>query len=172
MQSVLQDLGRAGHGDLGVAFSGAADKDAARQANRLVGNAPDEAVVETLFDGLSVTAHGLQVLALTGAEARAVVGTAPTYLSFDIDALDPAYAPGTGTPEMGGFTAREALQIVRGLRGLDLIAADVVEVADGHEGQCSWGGSAAMMGWSFGITPTLAAPPGEPMSSKNSTFAV
>lgn len=73
MQSVLQDLGRAGHGDLGVAFSGAADKDAARQANRLVGNAPDEAVVETLFDGLSVTAHGLQVLALTGAEARAVV---------------------------------------------------------------------------------------------------
>jgi guanidinopropionase len=63
------------------------------------------------------------------AEARAVVGTAPTYLSFDIDALDPAYAPGTGTPEMGGFTSREALQIVRGLRGLDLIGADVVEVA-------------------------------------------
>jgi guanidinopropionase len=63
------------------------------------------------------------------AEARAVVGTAPTYLSFDIDALDPAYAPGTSTPEMGGFTAREALQIVRGLRGLDLIGADVVEVA-------------------------------------------
>lgn len=73
MQSLLQDLGRAGHGDLGVAFSGAADKDAARQANRLVGNAPDEAVVETLFGGLSVTARGLQVLALTGAEARAVV---------------------------------------------------------------------------------------------------
>lgn len=73
MQSLLQDLGRAGHGDLGVAFSGAADKDAARQANRLVGNAPDEAVVETLLSGLSVTAHGLQVLALTGAEARAVV---------------------------------------------------------------------------------------------------
>jgi KipI family sensor histidine kinase inhibitor len=73
MQSLLQDLGRAGLGDLGVAFSGAADKDAARQANRLVGNAPGEAVVETLFGGLSVTARGLQVLALTGAEARAVV---------------------------------------------------------------------------------------------------
>jgi guanidinopropionase len=63
------------------------------------------------------------------AEARAVVGDRRTYLSFDIDALDPAYAPGTGTPEMGGFTAREALQIVRGLRGLDFIGADVVEVA-------------------------------------------
>lgn len=63
------------------------------------------------------------------AEARAVVGTGRTYLSFDIDALDPAYAPGTGTPEMGGFTAREALQIVRGLGGLDLVGADVVEVA-------------------------------------------
>ena len=76
MQSVLEDLGRAGHGDLGVAFSGAADKDAARQANRLVGNAPGEAVVETLFGGLSLTARGLQVLALTGAEARAVVADA------------------------------------------------------------------------------------------------
>jgi len=73
MQSLLQDLGRAGHGDLGVAFSGAADKDAARQANRLVGNAPGEAVVETLLGGLSLTARGLQVLALTGAEARSEV---------------------------------------------------------------------------------------------------
>lgn len=74
----------------------------------------------------AVIARGLpEVLA----EARSVVGTAPAYLSFDIDALDPAYAPGTGTPEMGGFTAREALQIVRALRGLDLIGADVVEVA-------------------------------------------
>ncbi|KQU16098.1 agmatinase [Methylobacterium sp. Leaf94] len=63
------------------------------------------------------------------AEARAVIGPLPAYLSFDIDALDPAYAPGTGTPEMGGFTAREALQIVRSLRGLDLVGADVVEVA-------------------------------------------
>ncbi|MCJ2045061.1 agmatinase [Methylobacterium sp. J-078] len=74
----------------------------------------------------AVLGHGLpEVLA----EARAVVGDGRTYLSFDIDALDPAYAPGTGTPEMGGFTAREALQIVRGLRGIDLIGADVVEVA-------------------------------------------
>ena len=63
------------------------------------------------------------------AEARAIAGRGRTYLSFDIDSLDPAYAPGTGTPEMGGFTAREALQIVRGLAGLDLVGADVVGVA-------------------------------------------
>ncbi|GEP02061.1 guanidinopropionase [Methylobacterium oxalidis] len=62
------------------------------------------------------------------AEARAIVGEGPAYLSFDIDALDPAYAPGTGTPEMGGFTGREALYLVRGLRGLDLVGGDLVEV--------------------------------------------
>ncbi|GBU18578.1 Guanidinopropionase [Methylobacterium jeotgali] len=65
----------------------------------------------------------------TVAEARAVVGEGPAYLSFDIDALDPAYAPGTGTPEPGGFTTREALYLVRSLRGLDLVGADLVEVS-------------------------------------------
>ncbi|GJD46354.1 Guanidinopropionase [Methylobacterium cerastii] len=63
------------------------------------------------------------------AEARAVVGAGPTYLSFDIDSLDPAYAPGTGTPEIGGLTTREALALLRSLRGLDLVGADLVEVA-------------------------------------------
>lgn len=63
------------------------------------------------------------------AEARRVVGDGPTYLSFDIDALDPAFAPGTGTPEIGGFTSLEGQLLVRGLSGLDLIGADVVEVA-------------------------------------------
>lgn len=63
------------------------------------------------------------------AEARRVVGKEPTYLSFDIDSLDPAFAPGTGTPEIGGLTPIEAQMLVRGLRGLDLIGADVVEVS-------------------------------------------
>ncbi|WP_238182102.1 agmatinase [Methylobacterium trifolii] len=63
------------------------------------------------------------------AEARAIVGAGPAYLSFDVDALDPAYAPGTGTPEIGGFTTREALYLLRALRGLDLVGADLVEVA-------------------------------------------
>ncbi len=63
------------------------------------------------------------------AQVHRVIGDRPAYLSFDIDALDPAYAPGTGTPECGGFTAREALALVRGLRGLDLVGADLVEVS-------------------------------------------
>lgn len=62
-------------------------------------------------------------------EVRAVVGDGPTYVSFDIDCLDPAFAPGTGTPEAGGFTMREAQFMVRGLRGLNLAGADVVEVS-------------------------------------------
>ena len=63
------------------------------------------------------------------AEARRVVGAGPTYVSFDIDSLDPAYAPGTGTPEIGGLTSLEAQLMIRGLKGLNLIGADVVEVA-------------------------------------------
>jgi guanidinopropionase len=63
------------------------------------------------------------------AEARRVVGTGPTYVSFDVDGLDPAFAPGTGTPEIGGYTPHEAQRILRGLRGLDLVGGDVVEVS-------------------------------------------
>jgi guanidinopropionase len=63
------------------------------------------------------------------AEARRVVGDGPTYISFDVDGLDPVYAPGTGTPEIGGFSTFEAQTMLRGLRGLDLIGGDVVEVA-------------------------------------------
>ncbi len=63
------------------------------------------------------------------AEARRIVGTEPAYFTFDIDAIDPAFAPGTGTPEIGGFTSREALQLVRGFRHLNLVGADMVEVS-------------------------------------------
>jgi guanidinopropionase len=62
-------------------------------------------------------------------EARRVVGDGPTYVSFDVDGLDPTYAPGTGTPEVGGLTTIQAQALLRGLRGLDLVGADVVEVA-------------------------------------------
>jgi len=63
------------------------------------------------------------------AEARRVAGGGPTYVSFDVDGLDPVYAPGTGTPEIGGFSTLEAQLMIRGLQGLDLIGGDVVEVA-------------------------------------------
>ncbi len=63
------------------------------------------------------------------AEARSLVGEGPTYISFDIDSIDPAYAPGTGTPEVGGLTTLEAQGLIRGLSGLNLVGADVVEVS-------------------------------------------
>ena len=63
------------------------------------------------------------------AEIRAQVGGGPLYLSFDIDSLDPAYAPGTGTIEIGGLTVHQGLEIIRGLRGLDLVGCDLVEVS-------------------------------------------
>ncbi|MET1412327.1 agmatinase [Roseibium sp. HPY-6] len=66
-------------------------------------------------------------------KARQVVGGGPTYLSFDIDSLDPAFAPGTGTPEIGGLTTREALRLIRGLKGLNFVGGDVVEVAPAYD---------------------------------------
>jgi guanidinopropionase len=62
-------------------------------------------------------------------DARRVVGDGPTYISFDVDGLDPVYAPGTGTPEIGGITTVEALRLLRGLSNLNLVGGDVVEVA-------------------------------------------
>lgn len=62
-------------------------------------------------------------------EARRVVGSGSTYISFDVDGLDPVYAPGTGTPEIGGITTIEAQALLRGLGGLNLIGGDVVEVS-------------------------------------------
>ncbi|MEZ5817478.1 MAG: agmatinase [Hyphomicrobiaceae bacterium] len=67
------------------------------------------------------------------AEARRVVGGGPTYVTFDIDSIDPALAPGTGTPEVGGLLPREALAIVRGLAGIDIVGGDVVEVAPQYD---------------------------------------
>lgn len=76
------------------------------------------------------------------AEARRVVGDGPTYVTFDVDVLDPAFAPGTGTPEIGGMTTLEAQQMIRGLRGLNLVGADVVEVSPPFD----QGGSTALVG--------------------------
>jgi guanidinopropionase len=66
-------------------------------------------------------------------KARAVIGDGPVYLSFDVDGLDPAFAPGTGTPEAGGLSAREVLAILRGMAGADVVGGDVVEVAPQYD---------------------------------------
>jgi agmatinase len=79
------------------------------------------------------------------ARARAVVGDGPTYVSFDIDALDPAFAPGTGTPEIGGLTTREAQAILRGLKGIDIVGADLVEVAPQYDATTNTAHAGAQM---------------------------
>ncbi|WP_439630455.1 agmatinase [Shinella sp.] len=66
-------------------------------------------------------------------KAKAIVGDGPTYLSFDVDSLDPSFAPGTGTPEIGGLTTREVLELIRGLKGVNLVGGDVVEVAPQYD---------------------------------------
>ncbi|MEM8741156.1 MAG: agmatinase [Pseudomonadota bacterium] len=66
-------------------------------------------------------------------KARAVIGDGPCYLSFDIDSLDPAFAPGTGTPEVGGLSTREAQAILRGMKGANIVGGDLVEVAPQYD---------------------------------------
>jgi len=61
------------------------------------------------------------------------VGKGPVYLSFDIDGLDPSFAPGTGTPEIGGLSVHQGLEIIRGLRGLDIVGADLVEISPPYD---------------------------------------
>jgi guanidinobutyrase len=67
------------------------------------------------------------------AEVRAKLGAGPVYLSFDIDGLDPSFAPGTGTPEIGGLTIWQALEIIRGCRGLDIVGCDLVEISPPYD---------------------------------------
>jgi agmatinase len=96
----------------------------------------------TVIHAEEISGFGIDAIV---AKARAVVGDGPVYLSFDIDCLDPAFAPGTGTPEIGGLTTREALAILRGLNGIDLIGADVVEVAPQYDGTSNTAHAGAQM---------------------------
>jgi agmatinase len=84
----------------------------------------------TVIHAEEVDALGVEAVV---AKARAVVGDGPVYVSFDVDAIDPAFTPGTGTPEVGGLTPREGQRILRGLAGLDIIGGDVVEVAPQYD---------------------------------------
>jgi agmatinase len=98
---------------------------------------PSEYLYEFAADSGMTCIHAQEIDTLgvpaVVAEAREVVGDGPVYVSFDIDALDPAFAPGTGTPEVGGLTTREAQAILRGLKGIDVVGGDVVEVAPQYD---------------------------------------
>ena len=87
--------------------------------------------------------------AATAARVREVVGGGPAYLSFDIDALDPAFAPGTGTPEIGGLASWQAQAILRGLRGLGWAGMDVVEVAPAYDVAEITALAAATVAWEY-----------------------
>ncbi|HXF55845.1 MAG TPA: agmatinase [Hyphomicrobiaceae bacterium] len=76
---------------------------------------------------------------------REVLGTGPAYISFDIDSLDPGFAPGTGTPEVGGLSPREVMELIRGAAGLDIVGGDVVEVAPQYDATSNTAQAAAQM---------------------------
>ncbi len=84
----------------------------------------------TVIEAKDVTELGTAAIV---AKAREVIGDGPTYFSFDVDSLDPAFAPGTGTPEIGGLTPREAMAIIRGMKGTNFVGGDVVEVAPAYD---------------------------------------
>jgi len=84
----------------------------------------------TVLDAAWVHRHGIDA---TVDRIRQCVGVQPTYLTFDIDALDPAFAPGTGTPVPGGLNSIQALEILRALQGIEFVGMDVVEVAPDYD---------------------------------------
>lgn len=106
-----------------------------------------------------VLAHEVwyQSLAPLMARVRATIGDAPCYLSFDIDGIDPAFAGGTGTPEIGGLTVPQALEIVRGCVGLNLVGADLVEVSPPYDTS----GNTALLGANL-LYEMLCVLPGVP----------
>ena len=91
-------------------------------------------------------------------KVRAIIGDAPCYLSFDIDGIDPAYAGGTGTPEIGGLSVPQALEIIRGCRGLNLVGADLVEVSPPYDPS----GNTALLGANL-LSEMLCVLPGVPV---------
>ncbi|MGE5115598.1 MAG: agmatinase [Betaproteobacteria bacterium] len=107
-----------------------------------------------------VQAHEVwyQSLAPLMERVRETVADAPCYLSFDIDGIDPAFAGGTGTPEVGGLTVPQALEIVRGCRGLNLVGADLVEVAPPYDTS----GNTALLGANL-LYEMLCVLPGVPV---------
>ena len=90
----------------------------------------DDTLGFNILDGPWVHEHGVRRVI---DEARRIVGDNPVYLTFDIDCLDPSYAPGTGTPVCGGLTTAQAMSIIRGLRGINLVGMDLVEVAPAYD---------------------------------------
>lgn len=105
---------------------------------RLSGNGWDDFDDDTQQNWLRVVADDIDDMGTAGVIKTILDAIPPedaVYLSVDIDVLDPAFAPGTGTPEPGGWTTRELIRILRGIEGLNVVGADVVEVSPAYQGQ-------------------------------------
>jgi agmatinase len=104
---------------------------------------------EFSFDSGMTVIHAEEFLRLgldrAIARIREVLGDGPAYISFDIDSLDPGFAPGTGTPESGGLFPREAMELVRAAAGLDIVGGDVVEVAPQYDATSNTAQAGAQM---------------------------
>jgi agmatinase len=103
--------------------------------------------------------------------ARRVVGDGPTYITFDIDSLDPSFAPGTGTPEIGGLTTREAQAILRGLKGVNLVGGDVVEVAPQYDSTSNTAHAGAQMLFEIASLMCFSPSVGESFSRREKVVA-
>lgn len=108
--------------------------------------ARDESIGFGIYSSIDVAERGAAEVV---SSLRSRIGTAPVYVSVDIDVLDPAHAPGTGTPEAGGLTSRELMQILRGLGDLNIVGADVVEVAPPYDWANITATAAAQMVYEF-----------------------
>jgi len=150
------------HSDTGGPFDGLRENHGAPFRNAVLAGVLDptrtvqiglrgasEYLYEFAYDSGMTCIHAEEVaemgVAAVVARAREVVGEGPAYVSFDIDALDPAFAPGTGTPEIGGLTTREAQAILRGLKGLDIVGGDLVEVAPQYDATSNTAHAGAQM---------------------------
>ena len=119
--------------DHGTMFFHAANEGIVEPANSVqigLRTTNDNPMDFNILDAPWVHEHGTKAVV---DKVKAVIGNRPVYLSFDIDCLDPAFAPGTGTPVCGGLSTNQAFEIVRGLRGLNLVGMDLMEVAPAYD---------------------------------------
>ena len=124
------DDGRVDHGTMFFHAAQQGIVDPARSVQVGLRTHNDETHGFNILDAAWVHTNGPQAVV---EEIKRVIGDNPTYLTFDIDCLDPCYAPGTGTPVCGGLTSWQALEIIRGLVGLNIVGMDVVEVAPAYD---------------------------------------
>ena len=120
------DLSRVDHGTMFYKAVKSGIVDPARSVQVGIRTTNDDTLGVNILDAPWVHEHGPVA---TAQRIREIVGTAPSYLSFDIDGLDPAFAPGTGTPVWGGLASWQAAAILRGLAGINIKGGDVVEVS-------------------------------------------